>query len=29
MLMDPYPESAKVIEVAGEGVKIGGLKLED
>lgn len=29
MLMDPYPESAKVIEEAGDGVKMGGLKLED
>ena len=29
MLMEPYPESAKVIEDAGEGVKMGGLKPED
>ena len=29
MLMEPYPESAKVIEEAGEGVKMGGLKPED
>ena len=29
MLMEPYPESAKVIDEAGDGVNIGGLKPED